>query len=106
MDEKMPASKKESGFQEGGLEAGLRLGAFLEGFVWRDMNARQTHFLKPLPGGSIGVWHWDGSPHTGYVPKLLRQAAGSVNQRKPLYALGKNTYYRPVSWAFCLAEQL
>jgi hypothetical protein len=78
--ERKPASGK------GNPEAGLRLGAFLEGWVWRDMIARQTHFIRPLPGGFN--WGFRDGPTQACHTDYDTPAAMSIRE-KPLVHIGK-----------------
>jgi hypothetical protein len=74
--------KRRPASGKGNPEAGLRLGAFLEGWVWRDMNARQTHFLRPLPGGIY--WGFQDGP---------TQVDIMITTINPPCQFGKNTYF-------------
>jgi hypothetical protein len=77
---KMPASGK------GNPEAGLRLAAFLKRWVWRDMNARQTHFIRPMPGGFC--WGFRDGPTQACHIDYATPSWMSIRE-KPLVYIGK-----------------
>ena len=71
--------KRKPASGKGNPEAGLRLGAFLEGWVWRDMNARQTHFIGRCLVGLIGVFGMAPHRHVILITSHLQRCQFGKN---------------------------